>query len=161
MNVVTFEENKKFERLYAQYSKLAYHIALKILGNMADAEDAVQQAFLSILEHLEKVGEVESPATKAYLCKIVEHKAIDLIRAKKRFVSMDNCADRYAPPPDELHPLTEAIARLPKRYQEVLVLQFIEGYDTQEIAEMLDMKRGTVQKTSWRAKEMLAKLIQT
>ena len=40
-------------------------------------------------------------------------------------------------------------------------MQFIEGYDTQEIAEMLDMKRGTVQKTSWRAKEMLAKLIQT
>lgn len=59
-----------------------------------------------------------------------------------------------------LHPLEDALSQLPERYRQLLVLQYIEGYSTKEIAGMLGMKRGTVQKTMWRAKTMLAEILE-
>ena len=56
--------------------------------------------------------------------------------------------------------MEDALSQLAERYRELLVLQYIEGYSTKDIAEMLGMKRGTVQKTIWRAKTMLAEILE-
>lgn len=144
---MSIEEITKFEEIYEKYWKLAYSIALKVLRNEADAEDVVQQTFLYLFCHLEKVGDVDSPSTKAYIAKTAEHRAIDIIRAKQRFVSLDNYPDFTAPHTDALHPLEDALSQLPERYRQLLVLHYIEGYSTEEISGMLHTQRGTVQKT--------------
>lgn len=156
---MSIEEITKFEEIYEKYWKLAYSIALKVLRNEADAEDVVQQTFLYLFCHLEKVGDVDSPSTKAYIAKTAEHRAIDIIRAKQRFVSLDNYPDFTAPHTDTLHPLEDALSQLPERYRQLLVLHYIEGYSTEEISGMLHTQRGTVQKALWRAKTRLAEVL--
>ena len=50
--IETPEDQSKFEQIYEKYLGLMYHVALKILENHEDAEDAVHQAFVSIAENL-------------------------------------------------------------------------------------------------------------
>lgn len=76
---MSIEEITKFEEIYEKYWKLAYSIALKVLRNEVDAEDVVQQTFLYLFCHLEKVGDVDSPSTKAYIAKTAEHILFNLI----------------------------------------------------------------------------------
>lgn len=151
------DDKAKFEELYVRYQRLMYFVAYKVVGNEPDAEDAVQQAFISIIENLDKVGAIDSPQTKSYVSIIAEHKAIDIIRAKKRFVELDDSVMGMEVTLPGDCGLADAMAKLPGRYREVLLLRYDNGYDTQEIAQILNMKRGSVQKLIWRAKEMLAK----
>ena len=50
------EDKSKFEQLYIMYKGLMFHVAMKILKNEFDAEDAVHQAFLSLIENLKKIA---------------------------------------------------------------------------------------------------------
>lgn len=54
------EEANKFEKIYENYWRLAYSIALKVLRSEADAEDVVQQTFLYLFRNLDKVRDVDS-----------------------------------------------------------------------------------------------------
>lgn len=78
------EDRSKFEQLYLKYRSLMLRVAMRILHNEQDAEDAVHQAFLSILNNLEKISSVDCLQTKSYIVVIVERKSIDLIRSQKR-----------------------------------------------------------------------------
>jgi len=158
MQLIKCKEDKvKFEEIYFRYQKLMYFVAYKIVGNEADAEDAVQQAFVSIIENLDKIGIIDSPQTKSYVAIIAEHKAIDIVRTKKRFVELNEDIIGFEIELPEDCGLADAMAKLPGRYRKVLLLRYSNGYDTQEIAQILGMKRGSVQKLIWRAKEMLAR----
>lgn len=53
------EDKSKFEQLYIMYKGLMFHVAMKILKNEFDAEDAVHQAFLSLIENLKKISDVK------------------------------------------------------------------------------------------------------
>jgi len=158
MQLIECDEDKaKFEEIYSHYQRLMYFVAYKVVGNEADAEDAVQQAFVSIIENLDKIGIIDSPQTKSYVAIIAEHKAIDIVRAKKRFVELNEDITGFEIELPGDCGLADAMSKLPGRYREVLLLRYDNGYNTQEIAQILDMKRGTVQKLIWRAKEMLTK----
>ena len=153
-------DSEKFELLYEQYRKLTLYIARAIVKNDADAEDAVQQAFSYIWQNIDKIDDVDSPQTKSYVATAVQHRAIDIVRYRKRFVELDEQVLGYQPPPSEGCGLFEAMDMLTDRYRKVLILHYAQGYDTSEIAELLGMKRGTVQKLLWRAKEQLAKKLE-
>ena len=127
---------------------------MNLLHNEADAEDVVRQTFLYLFCNFEKLGDVDSPSTKAYIAKTAEHRAIDILRGNKRFASLEDCPDFNSPHMDALHPLEDALSQLPEHYRRVITLHYVEGYSTKEIARMLGLKRGTVQKTMWRAKTM-------
>lgn len=101
---------------------------MNLLHNEADAEDVVQQTFLYLFYNFEKLGDVDSPSAKAYIAKTAEHRAIDILRGKKRFASLEDCPDFNSPHIDTLHPLEDALSQLAERYRELLVLQYIEGY---------------------------------
>lgn len=70
------EDKSKFEQLYIMYKGLMFHVAMKILKNEFDAEDAVHQAFLSLIENLKKISDVKCPKTRAFcvVCSINFHK---------------------------------------------------------------------------------------
>lgn len=69
------EDKSKFEQLYIMYKGLMFHVAMKILKNEFDAEDAVHQAFLSLIENLKKISDVKCPKTRAYIVIITERKS--------------------------------------------------------------------------------------
>lgn len=153
------EEKTKFVRLYERYRGYMYTAAYQILGSDSDAEDAVHQAFLSVIKNLGRIELVDSPKTQKYLLVITERKAIDIFRSRRHIVSLD--AMEQIPGltalPLENHRLADAMARLPAHYRSVLLLRYDQGYTVREIAKLLDIKPGTVQKSIWRAKQALKK----
>lgn len=59
LKMIDSEEDKsKFERIYCKYRGLLTYVARGIVGDVADAEDAVHQAFVSIIENLDKISTV-------------------------------------------------------------------------------------------------------
>ncbi len=150
-------EREKFTRLYERYRGLMFCQAHRILPETQDAEDAVHQAFLSILEHLDKITDVDCPKTRAYVVIIAESRAIDILRSRKRLVSAEDCAELPAPEilMDSGSDLARAMARLPARYREALLLRFDMGYTTKELSALFGMNRAAVQKLLWRAKDAL------
>ena len=150
------EQKSKAEQLYIKYWHLMCHVAMEILQNSADAEDAVQQAFLYLMLHMDKLGDIDSPATKAYVALTAKHRAIDLYRSRRHCEPADISGMRTAEIHHERLGVVEALDRLPARDREVLLLRFWEGYTTEEIAGMLHMKKDAVQKAIWRAKKKLS-----
>lgn len=156
------EDRSKFEQLYHRYCGLMFHVANKILRSEQDAEDAVHQAFLSILKNFEKISDVECPETRSLVVIIVERKSIDLLRQRSRRpeaeLDEEICGWEVPLPGDG--GLADAMAKLPARYREVLMLRFDNGYTTKEIARLFDMKQESVQRLIGRAKERLREILE-
>lgn len=149
----------RFEEVYALYSGLMFRVAMKILGNEADAEDAVHEAFVAIIKNFKKISDIRCPKTRAYIVIITEHKAIDMIRRHSPLAVED--FERYTygveiPLPGD-HALADAMAALPAAYREILLLRYYHGYTVREIAPLLDVKKEAAQKLLWRAKTALQK----
>ena len=79
-------EKDKFEQLYLKYRNLMYHSAFTILHNREDSEDSVHQAFVSIIENLDKIGDTNSAETRSFCVLCCRNKALDLYRRKNRWV---------------------------------------------------------------------------
>lgn len=159
----TPEEKRKFERLYLQYRKTMYYVALQILKDEHHAEDAVHQAFLKLIKHLDKIVDCDSYKAKAFLTVITEHAAIDLCRKLKReqVLSYEEAASCIASPSASSceHTIYTAIAKLPKHYEIVLTLRYAHGYNMEEIADMLDLTPDNVRQRISRAKQKLQELL--
>lgn len=154
-------DKSKFEQLYLKYRSQMLRVAMSILHNEQDAEDAVHQAFLAILNNLEKISDVDCLETRSYIVIIVERKSIDLIRARKKVVSLDDEAESgiEIPMPGD-SPLADAMEKLPPRYREALQLRFFIGYSIKEVAGVLGIEYGAAQRLILRAKDALEKRLQ-
>lgn len=156
------DDQVKFERVYNKYRYLMLHVANQILQNHHDAEDAVHQAFISIIENLDKISEVNSPKTRSYIVIITERKAIDLLRKILRQQSMELNEELAGVeiPFDMDNPIAEAIAKIPAQYREVLLLRFYNGFSSKEIASILNISDSGVRKLIGRAKIALQEEIE-
>jgi len=156
------DDQLKFERVYQKYRFLMLHVANQILRNHHDAEDAVHQAFVSVIENLDKIIEVDSPKTRSFVVIITERKAIDLLRQNNRrqALAWDENIAGIEIPSDFDNSVASAIARLPARYREVLLLRFDNGFTTKEIAAMLNITDSGVRKQLARAKKALREMLE-
>ena len=96
------EEKTKFETIYYEYRDLMFYAANKILLDTYDAEDAVHEAFLKIVDIIDKIDTVDCPQTRALVVIITERKAIDLYRKRRKqnivpfeteYIGGQSCAD--------------------------------------------------------------------
>lgn len=165
--IPTEEGRNKFALLYWEYRDLMFYLALRILGSQQDAEDAVQEALLRITEIIEKIHDPVCPETKALVGMIVEGKALDLYRRRRRQGAepLEDWAPAQAGrPPEEASSLREltaqAMARLPARQRTVLLLKYDRGLDNREIARVLDMTVSAVERTVSRAKARLREALE-
>lgn len=163
----TADERSRFELLFHTYRNVMFHVANRILDNEHDAEDAVQQAFFAILKHMYKISEIECPQTRSFVVTIVERKAIDIYRAKRRnavlpfeeaYVTLSHKSEAE----EALHrtDLAKAMAMLPAKYRELLFLKYDNGYSEEEIAAICSMTRANVKKTIQRAKKKLELILE-
>lgn len=146
---------QKFNELHEKYYKLVQYIANDILKNAADAEDVAQQTFLYIWENIDKIGDVDSSKAKSYMKKIASSKAIDIYRMSKKTVALDPNMPDSRLPDTWISNLDVALEAIPTRYRIPLELRCIQGFSSEEIADILKMKTCTVQKTIWRGRNML------
>jgi len=155
--IETEEDKVKFEQIYETYRDLMFHVASQILRNDHDAEDAVHQAFISIIQNLDKISRAECLKTRGYVVITVERKALDIIRANKRYTDLNekNLSGLEIPLPGDSR-LADALATLPARYREILLLRYDYGYTQKELCKILDLSGPAVQKLLWRAKKALS-----
>lgn len=158
----------KFEIIYTLYKQLMYYIANSILDNTADSEDIVHDAFLKIIEILDKIDNPHSPQTRSLVVTITENKAIDLYRRRKNHIIIPFAEEHLGSPeqskidqiPDQ-EVVAKAILSLPGRYREVLLLRYAQGYSMDEIAIILSMTKENVKKTIQRARKRLEEALST
>ena len=155
-------DRERFCQLYEAHRNAMYWTAYRILGREADAEDAVQEAFFRLAKNMEKIGEPLCQKTRALAVVIVEHTALDVYRARKKYVGTELMEDFLAAPPEELEErgtLTKALWVLSPRYRQVLLLRFYHGYSNGEIASLLSTTPENVSQLIHRGREKLAQLL--
>ncbi|AXR15238.1 RNA polymerase subunit sigma [Bacillus thuringiensis] len=81
---VTNNDYEKMEELYELYEQKIYYVAYSILNNIQQAEDAVQETFITLYKNLEKLHSLSTEELKRYILRIAKNKAIDSYRKNKR-----------------------------------------------------------------------------
>ncbi len=159
------EDRSKFEQLYITYRQRMFYIANRILKDEYLSEDAVHQAFLRIIDNLDKIDKVDCHKTQGFIVVIVENIAIDFYRKRKREnnISFDEIeiyiGDMREDDIPILNDIETAILKLPTNYSTVLRLKFSQGYSNKEISDILNISEENVRQRISRGKKRLAKIL--
>lgn len=154
-------ENNSFYDIYNKYKYLMFSIAMNVLKNSFSAEDAVQEAFMKILGHVDKIDDLESDRTKRLIITITKNTAIDIYRKQSRQwnqeINFDNVinleySDLYMTGEEERF---SAIESLPDHLKEILLLKYSVGFSNTEIADILEISEVNVRKRISRARKLL------
>lgn len=151
------EDRDKFEQVYAKYKNMMIRIALDVFHNDSDAEDAVHQTFLKIIDHLDNIVSVDCHKTRSYIAIITEHTSLDLLRKQKRQreIPLDSLNETLAEEAALEGDLSYLIDGLKPIYREVLYLRYCDEYNEREIATILGLSHSNVRKIVERAKHEL------
>ena len=85
LSMINDETDKELVRsLYEVNEQLMYNVAYNILHNRTDAEDAVQDSFVSVINHLEKIREIDCNETRFYLVIVVKNISLNMLKKKQR-----------------------------------------------------------------------------
>jgi RNA polymerase sigma-70 factor (ECF subfamily) len=153
-------------QIYKLYYKAMYNTSLRIVNDSMEAEDIMQEAFLSAFEKIDTYSGTVSFG--AWLKKIVINRSLDAL-GKRKAVFEDiesHVGIRDDSPEDSLRKeeidvrigeVKDAIEKLPDGYRVILSLYLLEGYDHDEIAEILKISSSTSRSQLSRAKQKLVK----
>ena len=152
-----------FKQLYQQYAKAMFNTSLRIVNNAADAEDIVQEAFCDAFKNIRRFN--YQSTFGAWIKRIVINKSINLLRDKKLKlvdISQSNISElENEEEIDEesirfkVEEIKNAVQMLPDGYRTVFTLNAFEGYDYDEIAEILNISSTTARTQYHRAKKQL------
>lgn len=168
------KEQLNVKELYDQYSKLVFNLALQYVQNQQDAEEIVQDVFVSIHQNQDQF-EGKSSA-KTWIYRITINKSLDFLRSKKRKkrfgfliswidVSAKEEPHQFSHPGIELEQkegmerLFTWINELPENQKTALILSKIESKSQVEIAEIMNLTPKAVESLVQRAKSNLQKKI--
>ena len=149
--------------LYQKYARAMYNLCLRLTGHAHDAEDALQQAFVEVFTKLDSFrGE---STLGAWIKRVVINTTINTLN--KRRLPTDawdelqhDRTDDAALDPDshtsyQIDAIKHAIDALPDGYRVVLTLYLLEGYDHEEIGQILNISEQTSKSQYSRAKARL------
>jgi len=158
------DDTDEIVSLFQLYEKKMYHIAYAILGDSGQAEDAVMDAFVRLLDRRYPIGPPESDAAKRLVIQVTRSSAIDLYRKNKREWACQTLSEdptlsapveASVPGPEETGDTLPLIESLPQKYRDVLHLRYENDYTTGEIADALGISEPAVRKRQERALAML------
>lgn len=167
-------DNAAFRVLFDKYHKRAYSVAYGVLKHKQDALDVVQESFVKVHRHLASFHGSSSFYT--WLYRIVMNLAIDHLRRRKtsRPVEYDDAVRRDVESDDTIlarmldqnprkaairrelvQKIDAALAELPDYHREVILLREIEGLSYEEMAEVLDVPKGTIMSRLFHARKKM------
>ncbi len=144
------------EALVAAYGSLLFRLCCVMLGNQADAEDAVQE---TMLQYLKKHPSFESPGhEKAWLITVAKNECRDILRFRQRHrqVSLEDWEGVSYDTPDK--GILEALMSLPEQYRLVLVLYYVEEYPVKEIAQIIRRTPSAVKMRLQKGRRLLEEI---
>ena len=141
---------------------------MRFVKNPADAEDITQEAFIKAFQ---KIDQFEGSVTfGAWLKRIVINRSIDFLKARKQhFVELQEHRLSIAEAPEDwsveqevaVETVKAAIEELPNKYRYVVQLYLVEGYDHQEIGDILGVTEATSKSQYCRARKRLKEILQS
>jgi RNA polymerase sigma-70 factor (ECF subfamily) len=153
-----------FEKLYRMHIDKVYGLCLRMTGNVAEAEDCAQEAFIQAWNKLDKFRGESAFAT--WLHRIAVNSVLGRMRKSKREQDRIQLAGEAHESPvvqadtGELRDLSNAVNRLPEGARHVFVLYAVYGYSHDEASEMLGIAPGTSKAQLHRARRLLAQQIE-
>ena len=141
-------ETKAQFMLYKQYSRAMYNIAIRFTNNKMDAEDILQDSFITAFEKLP--GLLDTASFPGWLKRIVINRCIDQVRKNEALLDSMNedlpdNTDIEDEPDFTIDPMIvhHAIRNLPGGSRSILILHALEGYKHREIADILGISEST------------------
>jgi RNA polymerase sigma-70 factor (ECF subfamily) len=166
------QKNQKAQfEIYNRYSKAMYNVSFRIVKDAHFAEDVMQEGFLKAFT---KIADYKQEvAFGAWLKRIIVNYSIDFYKKNNQFKQEDFDSNLYKIAETETSPsenldfnelkvkqILEVIDALKYNYRMVLTLFFIEGYDQEEISEILNISYANCRTTLSRAKDSLRKKLE-
>lgn len=161
----------KMEELYITYRKELFYVSYQILHNYQDAEDIVQNAFIKIFCHLDKIGEIKCKKTRAYLVIIVRNLSFDRYNEKRRTMPIDFAEETMEEADTQVSledyvlnlergdELARALSKVNSVYSDILTLRYYYEYSIGEICDLLNITEDNVSVRLHRAKAALKKIL--
>lgn len=171
-------DQNAFAELMKRYNRSLYHVILKMVRNVDDAEDLTIEAFAKAFKNLEKFKQDYTFTT--WLFRIATNNCIDFIRKKKsnEIFSLNNLynntkneefdldiVDENSNPQEDairsqkIELMQKLVARLPTKYRKLVTMRYFEERAYQEISEKLEIPIGTVKAQLHRARELLYDMV--
>ena len=153
-------DNRAFEALYREHVGRVYGLCLRMTGNVGEAEDCTQEAFIKAWDKLGKFR--GDSAFGTWMHRIAVNAVLGRIRKSKRERDRIRVVAETATSPvsigdsGELRDLSDAIDRLPEGARHVFVLNAVYGYSHEESSSMLGVAVGTTKAQLHRARRLLA-----
>ncbi len=157
-------DTRAFEALYRTHVDRVYGLCLRMTGNVSEAEDCAQEAFIQAWNKLAKFR--GDSAFGTWMHRIAVNAVLGRIRKSKREQDRIRVVAETASSPvssgdhGELRDLSEAIDRLPEGARHVFVLNAVYGYSHEESSNMLGIAVGTSKAQLHRARRLLAQQLQ-
>jgi len=164
-----------FEPLVEKYKRKVFRLAYQVLRDQEEALDVAQEAFVKAYLSLRDFRGESRFST--WVCRIALNRCKDVLRKRRRAPwlrlryeegpDVAEVADDQETPAHSVErcereaALQRALARLPVKYREVIVLRHIEGMELHEIGRALGIAVGAVKVRAFRAREMLRSLLQS
>jgi RNA polymerase sigma-70 factor (ECF subfamily) len=157
-------DTRAFEALYRLHIDRVYGLCLRMTGNVSEAEDCAQEAFIQAWNKLSKFR--GDSAFGTWMHRIAVNSVLGRIRKSKREQDRIQLVAETAPPPasigdsGNLRDLSDAIEKLPEGARHVFVLNAVYGYSHEESGNMLGIAVGTSKAQLHRARRLLAQQLQ-
>lgn len=149
---------EEIKELVDTYSSLIFRISYCILCNVADAEDAVQETFLRYITKAPEFNDEEH--RKAWLIRVSANisKNMLMFRMKREAINIEDIENIGVDQSD--YETFELIMSLPAKHKIVMTLYYVEGYRSNEIAEIIGISEEAVRKRLQKGRELLKKEIE-
>jgi len=156
-------DSAAFRFIVEQTSTRLVRLAARIMGDLAEAEDVVQESYMKAYRALLEGRFDERSKPETWLYSIVTHAAIDALRSRKRRptparVSSEMVSAESAEAWMALRELADWLEVLPSEQRAAVVLQSIEGCSSAEAAEILGCSEGALEQRLVRARATLRKM---
>ena len=158
-------DRNKFEVVLRTENKKIFNYLLKILRNREDAEDLLQEVFISFYKKMDNVNE---KTYIPYLFRTAYHKSLNLIKSRKKkekfsqhYEDLENIAsfEDKIESDDKSELIRKCIRKLPEKQAFILEMQFYQKMSYKEIAELLSTTPSAIDSKLVRAKKKLKKII--
>ncbi|MDA9774001.1 RNA polymerase sigma factor [Saprospiraceae bacterium] len=156
-----------FREMVNTFSKRLMAVAKMMAKNQQDAQDILQESFISVFKKIHQFEGVNEHAFYAWMKKIVVNKSLALY--KRKYYTHENrieLQDHFSSEPTiykefEREEFMKNVYALPVQYRQVVCLYAIEGYSHSEVSEMMGISESTSRSNYSRAKKKLSKIMNT
>lgn len=163
--LLTFVENKDDHQnltiIFEQYHVKMEKVAMRILPEQKDAEDAVQNAFIQVIKNFEKVMEIPKDELLYWLISVTKNEALMVQRKKRRTVPLEdwNAFTEMSNSNLYYQDIVALFVHMPETYRCVLEMKYLLEYSDKEIAQHLGISETAVSSRASRGRLLLQELI--